>query len=221
MYFSFIDDDKSAFAEIFNFEYIMIEGREVNSEYLLETKTIDYGNPMIQEKVSELRSDTKTMIEYIQKAYEFVRDNIIHSWDIQSPIVSRKASEVLENKTGICWTKSCLLAALLRANGIPAGISYQLLTRADDDDSEGYIIHALNTVYIEEQSKWIRLDARGNKTNVHAEFSIEEEQLAFHVRSQYGEVDYRDNNPDLDERLVSILNNSENILEITTDFTMD
>jgi transglutaminase-like putative cysteine protease len=176
---------------------------------------------MIQEKVSELRSDTKTMIEYIQKAYEFVRDNILHSWDIQSPIVSRKASEVLENKTGICWTKSCLLAALLRANGIPAGISYQLLTRADDDDSEGYIIHALNTVYIEEQSKWIRLDARGNKTNVHAEFSIEEEQLAFPVRSQYGEVDYRDNNPDLDERLVSILNNSENILEITTDFTMD
>jgi transglutaminase-like putative cysteine protease len=207
--------------EIFNFEYIMIEGREVNSEYLLETKTIDYGNPMIQEKVSELRSDTKTMIEYIQKAYEFVRDNILHSWDIQSPIVSRKASEVLENKTGICWTKSCLLAALLRANGIPAGISYQLLTRADDDDSEGYIIHALNTVYIEEQSKWIRLDAQGNKTNVHAEFSIEEEQLAFPVRSQYGEVDYRDNNPDLDERLVSILNNSENILEITTDFTMD
>ena len=34
IYFSFIDDDKSAFAEIFNFEYIMIEGREVNSEYL-------------------------------------------------------------------------------------------------------------------------------------------------------------------------------------------
>ena len=48
--------------------------------------------------------------------------------------------------------------------------------------------------------------------NVHAEFSIEEEQLAFPVRSQYGEVDYRDNNPDLDERLVSILNNSENLL---------
>ena len=121
----------------------------------------------------------------------------------------------------ICWTKSCLLSALLRANGIPAGISYQLLTRADDDDSEGYIIHALNTVYIEEQNKWIRLDARGNKENVHAEFCIEEEHLAFPVRSEFGEVDYRNNDPDLDERLVSILNNSENILEITTDFTMD
>ena len=76
-------------------------------------------------------------------------------------------------------------------------------------------------MYIEEQNKWIRLDARGNKENVHAEFCIEEEHLAFPVRSEFGEVDYRNNDPDLDERLVSILNNSGNILEITTDFTMD
>ena len=194
---------------------------DIDKKYLEETETIDYSHPIIQEKVKELRNNSPSQLNYIENAYKFVRDVIPHSWDIRSEVVSRKASEVLENKTGICWTKSCLLAALLRANGIPAGISYQLLTRADNDDSEGYIIHALNTVYIEEQSKWIRLDARGNKTNVHAEFSIEEEQLAFPVRSQYGEVDYRDNNPDLDERLVSILNNSENILEITTDFTMD
>ena len=193
----------------------------MNKDYLSETKTINYGDPVIQEKVSELKADTVTAIDYIVKAYEFVRDEIPHSWDIRSTVVSRKASDVLENRTGICWTKSCLLAALLRANGIPSGISYQLLTRADEDDSEGYIIHALNTVYIEEQNKWIRLDARGNKENVHAEFCIEEEHLAFPVRSEFGEVDYRNNDPDLDERLVSILNNSGNILEITTDFTMD
>ena len=54
-----------------------------------------------------------------------------------------------KNKTGVCWTKSCLLSALLRAHNIPSGISYQLLTRADDD-SEGHMIHALNTVYIED-----------------------------------------------------------------------
>ena len=72
---------------------------------------------------------------------------------------------MLENKTGICWTKSCLLAALLRANGIPSSISYQLLTRADDE-SEGHMIHALNTVYLKDFNKWIRLDARGNKENI-------------------------------------------------------
>ncbi len=115
--------------------------------------------------------------------------------------------------------KSCLLVALLRANGILAGISYQLLKGVDNDDSEGYIIHALNFVFI--KNKWIRLDASLNKENVHAELCIEEERLAFPVRCEFGEVDYRDNNPDLNERLVTILNNSENILEVTTDFTIN
>jgi hypothetical protein len=45
------------------------------------------------------------------------------------------AYDVLKNQTGIFWTKSCLLVALLRANKIPAGISYQRLTRADDVSS--------------------------------------------------------------------------------------
>ena len=64
----------------------------MNTEYLAETKTIDYENPIIQEKVSELKAGTASTIEYIQRAYEFVRDEIPHSWDVQLPIVSRKAS---------------------------------------------------------------------------------------------------------------------------------
>lgn len=39
------------------------------------------------------------------------------------------------------------------------------------------------------EGKWIRLDARGNKTGVNAQFSIETEQLAFPIRSELGEVD--------------------------------
>ena len=42
----------------------------------------------------------------------FVRDEIPHSWDIGANIVSKTASETLINKTGICWVKSCLFAAL-------------------------------------------------------------------------------------------------------------
>lgn len=188
--------------------------------YLEETDTIDYKNPIIQDKVEEIKRTSQSQLSYIENSYRFVRDEIPHSWDIRSEIVSRKASEVLMNKTGICWTKSCLLAALLRANGIPAGISYQSLTRADDDDSEGYIIHALNTIYIKELNKWIRLDARGNKENVHAEFSLYEERLAFPIRSQLGEVDYRDNNTDLDERLITVLKESKSILEVSADINM-
>ena len=73
---------------------------------------------------------------------------------------------------------------------------------------------------IEELDKWIRLDARGNKESVHAQFSIDEERLAFPVREEIGEIDYRDNNSDLDERLIRILQNSSNVLEVATDFKM-
>ena len=189
-------------------------------EYLIETPSIDYMNFHIQERVQELMSQSEDNLDYIKRSYLFVRDEISHSWDIKTDIVSKTASEVLKNKTGICWTKSCLLASLLRANGIPSGISYQHLTRADEDNSDGYIIHALNTVFIDELNKWIRLDARGNKENVHAEFSLDEERLAFPIRDQLGEVDYRDNNSDLDERLVKILKESKSILEVRADFNM-
>ena len=183
----------------------------------METPSIDYMNPYIQEKVCELKNQSEDNLDYIKTSYMFVRDEIPHSWDIKTDVVSRTASEVLENKTGICWTKSCLLTALLRANQIPSGISYQLLTRADDA-SEGYMIHALNTVYIKDLYKWIRLDARGNKVNINAYFSLDEEHLAYSIRSEFGEIDYQDNHADLDERLVNILMESENISEITTDF---
>ena len=51
------------------------------------------------------------------------------------------------------------------------------------------VYHGLNGVYIKEYNKWIRLDARGNKSGVNAQFSIESEQLAFPIRPEKGEED--------------------------------
>lgn len=189
------------------------------SDYLKETDSIDYTNPIVVEKANELKASSSDRLDYIEKAYKFVRDKIPHTWDAKLTVVSKNASDVLKNKTGICWTESCLLAALLRANKIPSGVSYQYLTRADDA-SDGYIIHALNTVYIESLKKWIRLDARGNKVGVNAQFSLEKEMLAFPARPEFGEKDYRDNHSDLDIRLREILKTSNNILEVHTDFEL-
>ena len=188
------------------------------NDYLIETQSIDYNDENIQKKVSHLKELSCDDIDYIERCFMFVRDEIPHSWDINASVVSKKASEVLANKTGVCWTKSCLLAALLRTNGIPSGISYQLLTRADNDTSDGYIIHAFNTVYIEQLDKWIRLDARGNKENVNAQFSLDEEHLAYEIRSEMGEIDYHNNQKDLDERLVNVLSKCNVVSEIRTDF---
>lgn len=59
-----------------------------------------------------------------------------------------------------------------------------------DTPEKGYCIHALNAVYIEALDKWIRLDARGNKPGVNAQFSLEHEQLAFPVNEALQEIDY-------------------------------
>ena len=37
--------------------------------------------------------------------------------------------------------------------------------------------------------RWIRVDARGNKKGVDAQFTIEEEQLAFVIREDMGGID--------------------------------
>lgn len=150
-----------------------------------ETKYVDFSHPLMQKKADELFSKDMTNVEKAKKAYYFVRDDIPHSFDIGATVVSISASDVLKNGTGICHVKSNLLAALLRSQGIPAGFCFQYLTLDDNDDSRGYVTHGYNAVYLD--GHWVKLDARGNKENVHAEFSLEEPILAFPVREEFHE----------------------------------
>src|SRR5690625_3701657 len=139
------------------------------SEYLAELNVVDYSNPVIQEKISELFNPSQTEIEKVKTAFEFVRDEIFHSWDIQGTQVTCNASEVLSVGEGICYAKSNLLAALLRSEGIPTGFCYQRLMLFDTPE-KGYCIHALNAVFLKTINKWIRLDTRGNKPGIDAQF---------------------------------------------------
>ena len=157
-------------------------------EYLKEDEVIDYKNEAIVEQANTLFEKANNELEYIKIVYEFVRDNISHSADINEDIITCTASEVLKAGHGICFAKSHLLAALLRCKSIPTGFCYQKLI-LDDQTAPVLVYHGLNGVYIKELKKWIRLDARGNKDGVNAQFSIETEQLAFSIRQEMGEVD--------------------------------
>lgn len=160
----------------------------IMDEYLRHDSVIDYNNKAIIELADMLFNKADNELELIRKAYEFVRDNISHSADINADIITCAASEVLKAGHGICFAKSHLLAALLRCKAIPTGFCYQKII-LDDELAPILIYHGLNGVYLKDYKKWIRLDARGNKTGVNAQFSIETEQLAFPIRSEMGEVD--------------------------------
>lgn len=112
------------------------------------------------------------------RCFAFVRDEIAHSWDYQRNPVTCRASDVLQHGTGYCYAKSHLLAALLRANGIPAGLCYQRL--AVGEVGPPFCLHGLNAVYLQAFG-WYRIDARGNKPGVAAVFTPPQEQLAFPV----------------------------------------
>lgn len=179
--------------------------------YLELSEYINYDNDAVRKQADSLKSNSENELDLVRNTYHFVRDNIKHSWDVQDKRVTVSASDVLREGVGICWAKSNLFAALLRANGIPCGFSHQRLTLGDTPDT-GYCIHSLNTVYLSSLNKWIRLDARGNTEKIHAEFSTDEEILAFHVNSEYDEYDYHDNVAEPSEKLMQVLKENTDAL---------
>ncbi len=184
--------------------------------YLKKDDIIDFGNENIIQLADSLYKNIDSEIEYIKAAYEFVRDNISHSADIDEDIITCSASDVLNAKHGICFAKSHLLAALLRCKGIPVGFCYQKLI-LDDETALILIYHGLNDVYIREYDKWIRLDVRGNKKGVNAQFSIDEEKLAFPVRTEKGEEDGFMVYPDPDTKILEKLRNNKTRTELWND----
>jgi len=147
-------------------------------KYLLPSQYIDCDHPSVSEKAAELADGVSSELDLVKICFEFVRDDIKHSWDYRMNPVTCKASDVLIHGTGYCYAKSHLLAALLRANAIPAGLCYQRLTVAADGPP--YCLHGLNAVYLK-QHGWYRIDARGNKPGVAAEFYPPTEKLAFPI----------------------------------------
>jgi len=149
--------------------------------YLAQSRYIDFGDREVSEKAGDLASGAMSEVELVKRCFEFVRDQIKHSWDFKLNPVTCRASDVLRYGTGYCYAKSHLLAALLRANGVPTGFCYQRLSV--NDAGPPYCLHGLNAVFLQGYG-WYRLDARGNKPGVGSEFCPPREALAFAIREK-------------------------------------
>jgi transglutaminase-like putative cysteine protease len=148
-------------------------------DYLRASAIIDWQHPDILQLAGELAAPYEDPTEIAKACFEWVRDEVRHSFDYRMNPVTCRASDVLRYRTGYCFAKSHLLAALLRANDIPAGFCYQRLSI--DDQGAPYSLHGFNAVYLPEFD-WYRLDPRGNKSGVNAQFTPPHEQLAYPVR---------------------------------------
>ncbi|MBV6496282.1 MAG: transglutaminase family protein [Acidobacteria bacterium ACB1] len=158
-------------------------------DYLGEIPPIvEFSTPKVKETIAAIEAQTDSPRERAKLAFEFARDEISHSFDTNSDVVTVDAEDAIKRKEGICFAKSHVLAALLRGMHIPAGFCYQRVLRKGTVES-GYALHGLNALYLEDVG-WFRVDPRGNKPGVDSQFSPDEEKLAYPIREELGEYDY-------------------------------
>ena len=74
-------------------------------KYLAETEIINFSNEDVYNLARELAKGCKSAEAVAKNCFVYVRDEIRHSGDYKENITTCKASEVLEHKTGWCYTE--------------------------------------------------------------------------------------------------------------------
>jgi transglutaminase-like putative cysteine protease len=154
--------------------------------YLRATPIINWTHPDVRALAESLAYGCDSPTQIARRCFDWVRDQIYHSVDYQLNPVTCVASDVLEARTGFCYAKSHLLVALCRASAIPAGLCYQRLQT--DAQPAAYCLHGLIAVLLPGHG-WYRVDPRGNRPGIDAQFTPPNEQLAFAIE-QPGEADF-------------------------------
>lgn len=143
--------------------------------FLRATPVVDWEDPDVQALAREL-SRGRGQRDVARACFEWVRYQVPHTVDHGLEPVTCSASEVLRARTGFCYAKSHLLAALLRANGISTGFVYQRL--ALDAEGRAFCLHGLNAVWLPDLG-WYRIDSRGNRPDLRAGFDPPREMLPY------------------------------------------
>ena len=170
---------------------VFVPERSGFDRYLEDTIVVDWQTPTVLEKARELVEGAKDEGARVRALFHFVRDEISHSLDADTDVVTCNASHVLKEGTGLCYAKSHLLAALLRSRGIPAGFGYQ---RLRDEASGRYALHGFALAWLEGQERWVVLDARGNTDRIETEVDLDgegsEKSFAYLPDAEAGELTY-------------------------------
>jgi transglutaminase-like putative cysteine protease len=178
--------------------------------FLASTPHLDWTTPSVQALAKQLGAEDSNDARIAQRCFLWVRDQIRHTEDFGLSQVTCAASEVLQHRTGFCYAKSHLLAALLRANGIPAALCYQRL--AIDPSATCFCLHGFNAVFLK-QHGWYRIDARGNKPGLSTDFCPPLERLAFQPHLA-GEGDVPGLFPDPLPSVISVLEGCDHALQV-------
>jgi transglutaminase-like putative cysteine protease len=130
-----------------------------------DSDVIEAGHPDIVATAERVAAGAEEPVDVARRLFEWVRDEIRYTMapDVEGRSDWR-ASATLARGTGFCQQKAVLLASLLRARGIPAGMAFQdLYDHKIPDRYAAFLgdkrleVHGLTTAYLD--GEWRRMDA--------------------------------------------------------------
>ncbi len=136
-------------------------------------------NERIKEKTAQLISNIESEVDKAKAIFEWVRDKIPHTKDVNREEVTCSSTEAFDHGTGICFAKSHVLASMMRSENIPCGFCYQIFNNPISTIPDSMALHGLNAIFLNSTKRWHRIDPRGNRHGINAKFSIKKESLAF------------------------------------------
>lgn len=130
-----------------------------------DTDVMDTGHPLIRRTARQLTEAADGETGFVRAAFDWVRDGI--RYDMAPDLHSRGdwvASRTVERGWGFCQQKAVVLAALLRAGGVPSALCFQRLLDhkippryVEFLGSQEMVFHGLTAAYVD--GRWVRLDA--------------------------------------------------------------
>lgn len=138
-------------------------------KYLAPSYFINSDHPTILFFVDKITCGLTTEKEKAIALYEAVRDGVYYDpYDITLKPEAFQAHKVIEKQSGFCIDKAVLLAAVLRAAGIPARLGFadvknHLTTKRliEKMGTDTFVYHGYTDVYLD--GKWLKATPTFNK----------------------------------------------------------
>lgn len=171
-------------------EFPILAERSGLDRYLEDTGVVDWQTPVVYDKARKLLGPGASTEDRIRAAYEFVRDDIQDclAEGHASPAVPCTASQVLREGAGLSYARCHLLAALLRAQGIPTGFGYQRL--GDPGCPRGYALHGWAAAWLPDPQRWLPLDPAGRSEGGPLAFRLDPPHFAQRPDPEAGEMHF-------------------------------
>jgi transglutaminase-like putative cysteine protease len=149
------------------------EGAYANP-YLQSSEIVDFHHPRVAAVADQLRAAGEPG-GYGARCFAWVRDQVQHVAELPIEAVACSASQLLALGAGLCYAKSHLLVALLRAGGIASGFAYQRLSLGEPG---AYCLHGLVAIQLG-SGAWCRMDPRGGPRGATAVYRPPADSLVF------------------------------------------